>query len=221
MKARRFLSVLDFDHAEIQSIFELTQKIKEEPLRYKTLLNGKALGLIFEKPSTRTWVSFEVGFSTLGGNVIYLGPQDIKLGVREEVRDVARVLARYLDAVVIRTFSHRTIVEFSKYFNKTVINGLSDLEHPCQIMADLFTIREIFGDKKVKIAYVGDGNNVLHSLMLLSARLGVDMAYATPQNCEPKGFVLKQARLEAKKSKAKLTSSHSAVQVVRGAVVVI
>src|SRR3990167_9430598 len=128
---RNLISAFDLDQAELKTIFSLTKRLKQDPLAYSEVFRGKALGLIFEKPSTRTWVSFEVGFSTMGGHVIYLGPDDIQLGIREEVRDVARTLARYLDLIVMRTFSHRRIVEFARYFEKPVINGLSDLEHPC------------------------------------------------------------------------------------------
>ena len=141
---KNLISAFDFDQAELKTVFALSKKVKQNPLAYRHLFNGKALGLIFEKPSTRTWVSFQVGFSTMGGHVVYLGPDDIQLGVREEVRDVARVLARYLDLVVMRTYSHRLILEFARYFSKPVINGLSDLEHPCQTIADFFTIQENF-----------------------------------------------------------------------------
>ena len=184
---KNLISAFDFDQAELKTVFRLPKRMKQNPLSSRDLFNGKALGLIFEKPSTRTWVSFEVGFTTMGGHVIYLGPDDIQLGVREEVRDVARTLARYLDLIVMRTYSHELILEFASHFKKTVINGLSDLEHPCQAMADFFTIGEALGDfKNKKIAYIGDGNNVLNSLLILAAQLGAHLHYATPKSCAPK-----------------------------------
>ena len=215
---KNLISVFDFDRAEIETIFHMARKIKESPLAYKDLLGGKALGMIFEKPSTRTWVSFEVGFSTMGGHVIYLGPDDIELGVREEVRDVARVLARYLDMIVMRTYSHELIVQFANYFGKPVINGLSDLEHPCQAIADFFTMEEISDDlRSKKIAFIGDGNNVLNSLLLLAARLGVNLHYATPKKYVPDSKILKRVLAEAKKTKAKLIATHDPKKAIQGA----
>lgn len=215
---KNLISAFDFDAAELKTVFSLAKRIKQNPLAYRDLFGGKALGLIFEKPSTRTWVSFEVGFSTMGGHVIYLGPDDIQLGVREEVRDVARVLARYLDLVVMRTYSHRLILEFAKYFHKPVINGLSDFEHPCQAMADFFTIAEALGDlKDKKIAYVGDGNNVLNSLLVLAARLGAHLSYATPKPYGPSQAILARALKEAKRTKAKLVGTHQPAKAVQNA----
>lgn len=215
---KNFISAFDFDSAEIQMIFELAGRIKRDPLQFCDLLRGKALGLIFEKPSTRTWVSFEVGFSTMGGHVIYLGPDDMELGVREEVRDVARVLSRYLDMVVMRTFSHELIVEFASYFGKPVINGLSDLEHPCQALTDFFTASEILGDlKDKKICFVGDGNNVLNSLLVTAARLGAHLTYATPKSYRPDEKILRLAASEAKKTKAKLIAVNDPKKAVSGA----
>ncbi len=221
MKVKHLISIFDFDAAEIKTIFELTRKIKRNPSAYKDLLKGKVLGLIFEKPSTRTRVSFEVGFSTLGGYVTYLGPDDIRLGVREETRDIARVLGRYVDGVVLRTFSHRTIAEFARYFEKPVINGLSDFEHPCQALGDFFTILELFRTLEgTKISYVGDGNNVCHSLLLLASRLGAHFSAATPSAYAPSEKICQLAREEAKKTKAKLELSRRPAEAVKGADVV-
>lgn len=215
---KNLISAFDFDAAELKTIFGLAKRVKQNPLAYRDLFNGKALGLIFEKPSTRTWVSFEVGFSTMGGHVIYLGPDDIQLGVREEVRDVARVLARYLDLVVMRTYSHRLILEFAEYFHKPVINGLSDLEHPCQALADFFTIAETLGDLKgKKIAFIGDGNNVLNSLLILAARLGAHLSYATPARYGPHQSILARALKEAKRTEAKIVGTHQPEKAARGA----
>ena len=214
---KNLISAFDFDRSEIETIFHFARKIKRDPLAYKSLLGGKALGMIFEKPSTRTWVSFEVGFSTMGGHVMYLGPESIELGVREEVRDVARVLARYLDMIVMRTYSHELILEFAGYFGKPVINGLSDLEHPCQALTDFFTISELGDLEGKKIAFIGDGNNVLNSLLILAARLGAELHYATPKKYLPDAKILKKAQTEAKKTGAKLVGTHDPKKAAKGA----
>ena len=215
---KNLISAFDLTREEIAIIFDLAKKMKQAPLDYRHALDGKALGLIFEKPSTRTWVSFEVGFSTMGGHVIYLGPDDIQLGIREEIRDVARVLARYLDLIVMRTYSHRLILEFAEYFDKPVINGLSDFEHPCQALGDFFTMIEVLGDlKDKKIAFVGDGNNVLHSLLILAARLGAHFSFATPKRFAPKKSVLSRVLKEAKRTHAKIEGTYDPRKAVRGA----
>ena len=218
---KHLISAFDFDAAELKTIFNLARRIKEKSIAYRKVFSGKAIGLIFEKPSTRTWVSFDVGFSTMGGHVIYLGPNDIKLGVREEVRDVARVLNRYLDVIVLRTYSHRRIVEFARYYGKPVINGLSDLEHPCQAIADFFTIGQKFGDLEGKtVAFVGDGNNVLNSLVIVASQLGVHLRFACPKTYGPNQALFKRALCEARKTKAKLIHCTDPVQAVHGADVV-
>ncbi|MBI1977899.1 MAG: ornithine carbamoyltransferase [Candidatus Omnitrophica bacterium] len=215
---KNLISAFDLSVKEIKTIFGLTRKVKADPLAYRDVFTGKAIGLIFEKPSTRTWVSFEVGFSTMGGHVIYLGPDDIQLGIREEVRDVARVLARYLDLMVMRTYSHKLITKFAKYFDKPVINGLSDLEHPCQTLGDFFTMIEVLGDLKgKKIAFVGDGNNVLNSLLIIAAKLGAHFSFATPKRLTPDQHIFTRALKEAKRTKAKLEGTNSPAKAVKGA----
>ncbi len=212
------ISINDLNTAEIEELFELTQEIKNFPQSFESALRGKMFGLIFEKPSTRTWVSFETGVFSMGGGVIYLGPEDMKLGVREEVKDVARVLSRYLAGVILRTFAHDTILEFEKYFAKPVINGLSDFEHPCQALADYFTLREKFPKKyKPVMTYVGDGNNVLNSLMLLAAKIGGHLKYATPRKHEPVAEIVNQTRNLAKKSGAVIEGFHDPVKAVKDA----
>ena len=221
MKAKNLISAFDFSIDELKTVFSFSRQVKQDPLAFRDHFNGKALGLIFEKPSTRTWVSFEVGFATMGGHVIYLGPDDIQLGIREEVRDVARVLSRYLDLVVMRTYSHRLILEFARYFDKPVINGLSDLEHPCQALADFFTIEETLGDLRGRrIAFIGDGNNVLNSLLILGARFGTHFSFATPRRYPPNTAVLKRALKEAKKNGAKISGTHDPKKAVRGAEII-
>jgi ornithine carbamoyltransferase len=218
MKTRHLISMEDLSRSEIQKILDLAAKIKRTPRAFQNALRGKMFGLIFEKPSTRTWVSFEVGIQSLGGGAIYLGPEDIQLGVREAVQDVARVLDRYLDGVILRTFSHQTITTFERYFHKPVINGLSDFEHPCQALGDFLTIREKFkGKKKPLLAYVGDANNVFNSLMLLSAKSGAAFRYATPRDFPPNRGVVKKAKELAQKSGAAIEGSHDPKEAVRGA----
>lgn len=217
----RLISIDDLEYQDIQRIFFLAQKLKRSPEKYRRALAGRVFGLIFEKPSTRTWISFETGIFSMGGGTIYLGPEDMKLGVREEVRDVARVLDRYLTGVVLRTFSHRTIIEFERYFRHPIINGLSDNEHPCQALADFFTIQEKFGTKrKPKISFIGDGNNVLNSLLLLSAKLGARFSYATPRAYPPSAGILRKARTDARKTGAEIEGGFDPSAAVRDADVV-
>jgi len=217
-KNNHLISIDDLSHGEIEKILVLTQKIKRSPQSYRNALQGKTFGLIFEKPSTRTWVSFEVGIQSMGGRTIYLGPEDIQLGVRESVKDVARVLERYLDGVILRTFAHETITTFEHYFHKPVINGLSDFEHPCQALGDFFTMQEnLKGSKKPVLAFVGDGNNVLNSLILLAAKWGINLRYATPKNLSPTSVVIRKARELARQTKALIEGSNNPKEAVKGA----
>ena len=218
---KHFISSYDFDSAEMKTIFELTKKIKQNPSAYQNFLKGKTGALIFEKPSTRTRVSFQAGFFTLGANAMYLGPGDVQLGVREEIRDMARALSRYVDAAVLRTFSHDAILEFARYFKKPVLNGLSNLEHPCQALSDFFTVDETYGTlRNIKIVYVGDGNNVCHSLLLIAARLGLHFTCVTPAKCKPNVSLLSLAKSEAKQTGAKIETSQDPVSAVRNADVI-
>lgn len=215
---RHLISIEDLSLRDIKKIFSLTEELKRSPESFQNALRGHKFALIFEKPSTRTWVSFETGIFQLGGSSVYLGPGDIKLGEREETRDVARVLDRYLSGVVMRTFAHETITEFQQYFTKPVINGLSDREHPCQALADYFTIQEHCGSaSKPVLAYVGDGNNVLTSLVYLAARLGAVLRYATPKGLEPHPSVLASARKTALSTGARIEGSHKPADAVNGA----
>ena len=217
-KANHLISINDFSREEIEKIFSLASKLKKSPQSYREALGGRMFGLIFEKPSTRTWVSFEVGIQSMGGGTIYLGPEDIQLGVREAVQDVARVLERYLDGVVLRTFAHETIMAFERFFHKPVINGLSDFEHPCQALGDFFTMREKFkGSKKPVLAFVGDGNNVLNSLLLLTAKLGGRLRYATPVKFQPGGELLNQAQALARETGALIEGFRSPEKAVKDA----
>jgi len=227
-----FISIQDFTKQDIEEIFALTDDVKAGTEDFNGALKGKTLALIFQKPSSRTRVSFEVGMTQLGGHTIYLGPDDIQLGVREATKDVASVLSRYVDGIVARTFSHSDIVELAKNSTIPVINGLSDLLHPCQAMADVYTIREkgsaegaclpvrqgsASGGKRVKVAYVGDGNNVLHSLLHCCGKAGIDVSVATPKGYKPKGQIVKEAEQEAAKSGSVISFTNNPAQAVKGA----
>lgn len=212
------VSIKDLNLDDIENIFSLTDQLKSKENSFAAPLAGKTLGLIFQKPSNRTRVSFEVGMFELGGNSIYLGPDDIKLGVREATKDIAKVLSRYLSAIVARTFSHNDILELAKYATIPVINGLSDLTHPCQGLADLYTIKEKKGTfKGLKMAFVGDGNNVLHSLLYGSASVGLNLSIATPLGYEPDKKVLKEAKEMAQKTKTEVYLSPNPQEVIENA----
>jgi ornithine carbamoyltransferase len=184
LKGRDCLSLADFTADELWSVLELARNLKDKQKKgcYPHLLAGKTLGMIFQKSSTRTRVSFEVGMWQLGGYALFLSAQDLQMGRGEPVQDTARVLSRYLDGIMIRTFSHREVETLAYYADIPVINGLSDLLHPCQALADLLTIWEIKGTLKgIKVAYLGDGNNVAHSLLLGCSLLGVNISLASPE----------------------------------------
>jgi len=203
---KMFLTIDSYATETLEAIIARAEDIKKNQQTFMQSLQGKGLGIIFEKPSTRTRVSFEVGIHQLGGHSYYLAPHEIQLGQREEIRDIARTVSRYLDAVVLRTFSHATITEFAEYATIPIINGLSDFSHPCQAMADYLTIKEKFDDpKKVTVAYIGDGNNVLHSLLIILTRLGVNMTIATPQTYAPTQSVVDKAMAHAKEAGSTLT----------------
>ncbi len=182
------LSFADMTVSDLNELFELSKKLKKH--RISSALTGRVLALIFEKPSLRTRFTFETGMFELGGYAIYLAPQDIGLGKRECVPDVARNLSRWASGIMARTFEHRTVAELAQYATIPVINGLSDLEHPCQVLADMFTIWEKKGDfSGLKLAWVGDGNNVCNSLIISSRTLGFSMSIATPKGYEPKSKI--------------------------------
>lgn len=202
MSKRDLLSITDLTKPEIENLFETAKVFKKDPFCKSGTLKSKSIALVFQKPSNRTRVSFEVGMVDLGGHAIYLGPDELKLGVRESIKDAAKVLSRYLDGLVARTFSHDDVTELAKFATVPVINGLSDLLHPCQGLSDLFTIEEKCGKGKVKISFVGDGNNVLHSLLLGSSILGKDIFIATPKGHEPDAGILKKAKKIASSNKS-------------------
>lgn len=212
------ISIKDLTSAEIENIFSLTDKLKKHKAKFSKVLQGKTLALIFQKPSNRTRVSFEVGMYQLGGNSIYLGPGEINLGVRESVKDVARTLSRYVDAIVLRTFEHENILEMSRAASVPVINGLSDFSHPCQALADVYTITEKFENlKTITLAYIGDGNNVCNSLMLVSAKVGLNLNIGTPRGYEPDKAVVKEAKAIAQSKKSSLNLFCNPTEAAKGA----
>ena len=220
LKGKDFLTLADFSPEIIKGLLFKAKKMKNAvKLGEKSeLLKGKILGMIFDKSSTRTRVSFEVGMLQLGGQALYLNGQDLQLGRGETIADTARVLSGYLDAIMIRTFSHQKVEELAHYATIPVINGLTDLYHPCQALADLLTIMEIKGELAgQKFVYVGDGNNVAHSLMMAAGKLGIDLTIATPSGYEPDASILKNAQIFAAESNAKITITNDAKNAVKGA----
>lgn len=189
-----FLSFEGFSESDMREILGLAGEVKREPPRYRRALEGKTLGMIFQKTSTRTRISFEVGMYELGGLALYFRGNELQLGRGETVGDTARVLSRYLDGVMIRTFSQAEVQELAANATIPVINGLTDLLHPCQILADLFTIEEHFGKTDgIEIAYVGDGNNVLNSWLEAAAILPIALRFAVPRGYEPDEDILRRA----------------------------
>jgi ornithine carbamoyltransferase len=222
VKAKRdFLSVLDFSSEEILESFRLASDMKQNPRGYADALRGKSLAMIFEKPSLRTRVTFDVGIHQLGGFSVYLSPAEINLGKRESIHDVAKNLERMVDAIMIRTFAHQIVVDMARHASVPVINGLTDYSHPCQAMADYLTILEFKKSfKALKLCFVGDGNNVAHSLMFAGARLGVSVTIACPETHAPDATALRRAVEEAKATGAAITVTHDPAHGVEGADVV-
>ena len=212
------ITIKDLTAEEIEGIFDLTDKLKKNKLKFDKVLAGKTLALIFQKPSNRTRVSFEVGMYQLGGNAIYLAPDEINLGVRESIKDVAKTLSRYIDGIVLRTFEHKNVVELANSADVPVINGLSDFSHPCQGLADIYTVREKLKNLKGKtLVYVGDGNNVCNSLLFACAKVGMNMNVGAPKGYEPQEPVLKDARDFAKERKSSIDLFNDPFEAVKGA----
>ncbi len=213
------LSILDLGNA-VEDVFALAKEFKRRSRRkeLEELLRGKTLAMIFEKASTRTRVSFEVAMAQLGGHALYLSPKEMQLGRGESIADTARTLSRYVDAIMIRAYRHGDVVELAGHASVPVINGLTDLEHPCQAASDFFTMLEVKGRLRgVKLAYVGDGNNVCHSLLLGSALLGVDFSCATPRGYEPRQEIVARAMEVAKESGATIEILRRPEEAVQGA----
>ena len=215
MAKRDFLAITDFSRDEIQRLFDLAKKMKARAYR-ETPLSGKTLAMIFAKSSTRTRVSFEVGAYQLGGQALFLSSKDIQIGRGEPIPDTARVLSRYVDGIMIRTYDHGEVEELAQHATIPVINGLTDLTHPCQVLADVFTIKEHLGGWEGKrIAWIGDGNNMANAWLEAAAVLGFELCLACPEGFEPN-----RARFEAAKAKADVTVTEVPEEAVAGAHVV-
>ena len=221
---KHFLSLADVSPEEIWHLLDLAIELKEEWQRggNRPLLKGKTLGMIFQKPSLRTRVSFDMAMLHLGGQALYLSPNEIQLGVRESVPDVARVLSRYVDAIMARVFAHSDVVTLAEYSRVPVINGLSDYEHPCQGLADFLTIIEKKGRdlRGRKLAFVGDGNNVATALLFGATKLGMDFAIATPPGYELPASVWELGQKFAAESGSHILATHDPVEAVREADVI-
>ena len=224
-KGMDLLSIHELSAADVEEILTLAADLKAKQkagIPHK-LLAGKTLGMIFEKSSTRTRVSFEVGMYQLGGQALFLSSRDLQLGRGEPIKDTARVLSRYLDGIMIRTYGHERIEELARYADIPVINALSDLLHPCQALTDLLTIREYKGKNLagLKMAYVGDGNNMTHSLMYAAAKVGMNFPAATPEGYEPNAEVVANAKADAAATGATITVTHNPMEAGAGANVIV
>jgi ornithine carbamoyltransferase len=198
MAPRHLISIHDLAAAEVAGLFRLAADVKAHAGKYRTALDRKSLAMIFEKSSTRTRVSFEVGMVQMGGHALFLSSRDIQLGRGEPIGDTARVLSRYVDGIMARTFAHQTVVDLARYGTVPVVNGLTDDLHPCQGLTDYFTLSEVFGDLAGrKIAYVGDGNNMAHSLLFGAPKVGMDIAVASPAGYQMKPHYAALARQDA------------------------
>lgn len=213
-----FLMSSDFTTEEILKTFEIAKDMKADRRKYAKSLEGESLALIFEKPSLRTRTTFDIGFQQLGGHTIYLSPAEINLGKRESVYDVAKNLERMVQGIMIRTFAHQIVEDLSKFAKIPIINGLTDYSHPCQAMADYLTFLEYKGDfKGRKLTYLGDGNNVAHSLMIAGARLGVDVTIGCPVGYEPNLRAYEAATEIAKETGATIAVEYCADKSVENA----
>ena len=214
LAGRDLVSLLDFGSADLERLLATAAEVKANPAHFADALGGKTLFMYFEKPSLRTRVTFESGVTQLGGHAIFYSSSDGKIGVRESIEDVARNLERWVDGAMCRTFSHEMVEELARLSNIPVINGLTDLLHPCQALADYQTLREVCGELAGRtLAYVGDGNNVAHSLMNGGARFGVNVRVITPPGHAPDEAMLEAARVAARETGADIAVSHDAADV--------
>lgn len=215
---RDLVTGMEWNAGQLREMFHLAADIKARPDRYRGALGGRYLALIFEKPSLRTRVTFEVGITSMGGSAIFLDHTGTRLGERECIKDVARNLERWVHAIVARTFEQRAVEELAANASIPVINALSDRFHPCQVLADFFTLEEKFGGLRgLKVAYIGDGNNVCHSLLLAGARLGAHVRVATPADYEPDAAIVAEAKRAARESRSKVEILRSPEEAVAGA----
>ena len=219
MALKDLISIAHLTPKEIRQIFQTTKALKARPQEFSSALAGKSVVLLFEKPSLRTRVTFDLGATQMGASCVYLDHQHVRIGERESVKDMALNLERWVHLIVLRTYSHRIVNEFADLASVPVINGLSEWSHPCQGLTDFFTLTEKVGDnlRGFKMAYVGDGNNTCHSLIFGAAKLGADISVGVPKGYEPAAEVLKLARKDAKSSGAKITIAHDPYEAVADA----
>ncbi len=216
-----FISMLEYSGEDVLKLVNSADKLKKQKGKLRSDLKGKSVALVFQKPSNRTRVSFAVGVYELGGNSLYLGPDEISLGKRESTYDVAKTLSRYVHCIVARVFDDQDIVDLSRYADVPVINALCDLYHPCQALADIQTIKEHFGKfKGLTLAYVGDGNNVFHSLIIACAKVGINVRFAGPKGYDPNPVILEQVQKIAKENGAFIECGREAKWAVKGAQVI-
>ncbi len=221
MWPKDLLAITDLTPAQVAELFTLVKDMKAHPEKYTESCKGKALGMLFKKPSTRTRISFEMAIYQLGGTSLMFRPDELQLGKSESMADTARVMSRFIHAMMIRTFAHKEVEDFAKYATIPTVNGLTDYLHPCQGLTDYFTMTEKFGDLKgLKVTYVGDGNNVAHSLMFGAVKVGAHITIATPKGFEPKPEVTELANRLAPLTGAKVTLVNDPVEGVKGANVV-
>ncbi|HJX29503.1 MAG TPA: ornithine carbamoyltransferase [Thermoanaerobaculia bacterium] len=221
MTTRHLISIHDLTAEEVAGLFRLAADVKAKPEKYHNHMHRKTLGMIFEKSSTRTRVSFEVGMAQMGGHALFLSSRDIQLGRGEPISDTAQVLSRYVDGIMARTFAHQTVTDLAKYGSVPVINGLTDDLHPCQGLTDYFTLMEVFGSLDAlrgrKLTYVGDGNNMAHSLMFGATKVGMDVAVASPKGYEVSPKYLELVRQDAEKAGTKVIVTNDPREAVEGA----
>jgi ornithine carbamoyltransferase len=222
MRHKDFIEIHDYTAGEVRELFELARDMKAAPQKFRTTLQGQTLAMIFEKSSTRTRVSFEVGMFQMGGHALFLSSRDIQLGRGEPITDTAKVLSRYVDGIMARTFAHKTVTDLAEHGTVPVINGLTDLSHPCQVMADYFTACEKFGGELQgrKIAWIGDGNNMAHSLMFGAPKVGMHITVATPPGYAPDPAVIAQATADAREAGTQMILTTSMDEAVRDADIV-
>jgi ornithine carbamoyltransferase len=217
LTVRNLIAERDLTRGDIELIFSLARRVKRSPRAYARALEGKQLAMIFEKPSLRTRVTFEVGMTSMGGFAVYLDHAKPRLGERESIKDIARNLDRWVDGIVARTFAHQSVLELAENASVPVVNGLTDLLHPCQALADFFTLEEKFGRLAgLKLAYVGDGNNVCNSLMMVAAKLGVSMHVATPPGFAPKPGMVEEVDSVAARTGSVIELFHDPGEAVKG-----
>jgi ornithine carbamoyltransferase len=213
-----FISIHDLTLYQFSKILDISREIKDNPHRFRNKLKGKILAMIFQKPSLRTRMTFEVGMLQLGGEAVYLSPSDIQIGTRETVYDMGKNLERWVEAIMIRTFAHQNVIDLAQACHIPVINALTDLLHPCQAMADFFTLKEKRGDlANFKLAFVGDGNNVCHSLLSAAAKAGSKMSVATPPGYAPDPEIRKQAEEDGKETGASFSFTNDPSEAVENA----